>query len=49
MLKSAPSATYWDAAILEAARASECEVLLSEDFNHGQDFEGVSAVNPFLE
>lgn len=40
--------SYWDAAILEAARTSECERLLSEDLNHGQDYDGVRVVNPFL-
>lgn len=40
--------SYWDAAILEAARTSDCEILLSEDLNHGQDFDGVRVVNPFL-
>ncbi|WP_199221111.1 PIN domain-containing protein [Coraliomargarita sinensis] len=40
--------SYWDAAILEAARSCECEVLLSEDLNHGQDYDGVRVVNPFL-
>lgn len=39
--------SYWDAAILEAARASRCEVLLTEDLNDGQDFAGVRVVNPF--
>jgi len=40
--------SYWDAAILEAARTSDCEVLLSEDLNHGQDFDGVRVLNPFI-
>ena len=40
--------SYWDAAILEAARASQCEVLISEDLNHGQDYDGVRVVNPFV-
>lgn len=40
--------SYWDAAILEAARSSKCEVLLSEDLNHGQDYDGVRVVNPFI-
>lgn len=39
---------YWDAAILEAARTSECGLLLSEDLNHGQDYDGVRVVNPFI-
>jgi predicted nucleic acid-binding protein len=38
----------WDAAIVEAARALGCEVVLSEDMQHGQDFAGVKVINPFL-
>jgi len=39
--------SYWDAAIIEAARAAGCDVVLSEDLNHGQDYGGVRVVNPF--
>jgi predicted nucleic acid-binding protein len=39
--------SYWDAAILEAARALGCEVVLSEDLSDGQDYGGVSVQNPF--
>jgi predicted nucleic acid-binding protein len=39
--------SYWDAAILEAARAVGCEVLLSEDLSDGQDYAGVRVENPF--
>lgn len=39
--------SYWDAAIVEAARAAGCDVICSEDLQHGQDFGGVRAVNPF--
>lgn len=39
--------SYWDAAIVEAARALECGEILSEDLQHGQDFGGVRVVNPF--
>lgn len=38
---------YWDAAILEAARASGCEVVLSEDLADGQSYDGVRIENPF--
>ena len=41
--------SYWDAAILEAARAMGCELVLSEDLSDGQDFGGVRVVNPFLD
>jgi len=39
--------SYWDAAILEAARALGCRTVLSEDLNHGQDYDGVKVVDPF--
>jgi len=39
--------SYWDAAILEAARASGCDVVLSEDLSDGQDYGGVRVENPF--
>jgi predicted nucleic acid-binding protein len=41
--------SYWDAAIVEAARASECRTLLSEDLSDGQNFAGVVVLNPFRE
>lgn len=39
--------SYWDAAIIEAARLQGCDTVLSEDLNDGQDFEGVLVLNPF--
>jgi predicted nucleic acid-binding protein len=39
--------SYWDAAIIAAAKISHCSELLSEDLNHGQDYDGVMVVNPF--
>lgn len=39
--------SYWDAAILEAARALNCDVVLTEDLNDGQDYGGVRVENPF--
>ena len=39
--------SYWDAAILEAARALGCREVLSEDLRDGQDYGGVRVVNPF--
>ncbi len=39
--------SYWDAAIIEAARASGCREVLSEDLAHGQDYAGVRVTNPF--
>lgn len=39
--------SYWDAAIIEAARALGCDVVLSEDLSDGQDYGGVRVENPF--
>jgi len=39
--------SYWDAAILEAARAQDRETVLSEDLSDGQDYDGVRVENPF--
>jgi predicted nucleic acid-binding protein len=39
--------SYWDAAILEAARSLGCDVVLSEDLSDGQDYDGVRVQNPF--
>ncbi len=40
--------SYWDAAIIEAARAASCDEVISEDLNHRQDYGGVRVTNPFL-
>ncbi len=40
--------SYWDAAILEAARSFGCDVVLSEDLSDGEDYDGVRVENPFL-
>jgi predicted nucleic acid-binding protein len=39
--------SYWDAAILEAARTLGCRVVLSEDLSDGEDYGGVRVENPF--
>jgi predicted nucleic acid-binding protein len=39
--------TYWDAAIVVAARQLGCTTLYSEDLNAGQTYDGVVVVNPF--
>jgi predicted nucleic acid-binding protein len=40
--------SYWDAAIVAAARHMNCVTLYTEDLANGQDYDGVIAVNPFL-
>ena len=39
--------SYWDAAIIEAAKALSCQVVLSEDLSDRQDYGGVRVENPF--
>jgi predicted nucleic acid-binding protein len=39
--------SYWDAAVIEAARSAGCDELLSEDLADGQDYAGVRVTNPF--
>jgi predicted nucleic acid-binding protein len=37
----------WDALILSVAAGQQCRLLLSEDFQHGFTWSGVTVVNPF--
>ena len=46
-IKAAHGFSYWDSAIIAAARALGCRELYSEDMSHGQEVEGVVIVNPF--
>jgi predicted nucleic acid-binding protein len=39
--------SFWDALIVAAAQAANCQYLLTEDLSHGQDFDGLRVVNPF--
>ena len=39
--------SYWDAAILAAARALGCDAVYSEDLNPQQDYDGLRIINPF--
>jgi predicted nucleic acid-binding protein len=39
--------SYWDSAIIEAARAAGCAEVLSEDLEDGQDYAGIRVINPF--
>jgi predicted nucleic acid-binding protein len=40
--------SYWNAAIVTAARHANCTALLMEDLNHGQEYGGVKTENPLL-
>lgn len=39
----------WDAVILAVAAESGCTLLLSEDFQHGFAWNGITVVNPFAQ
>ena len=39
--------SYWDSAIVEAARSIGCPEVLTEDLQDHQDYDGVVAINPF--
>ena len=39
--------SWWDALIVAAAQRARCRTLLSEDFQTGQDFDGLVVVDPF--
>ena len=47
-IKASHRLSYWDAAIVAAARALGCREIYSEDMSHGRDIEGTVIVNPFL-
>jgi predicted nucleic acid-binding protein len=46
-LQSRWQLSLWDAMILAAAQASGARELITEDLNHGQDYGGIRALNPF--
>lgn len=39
--------SYWDGAILAAARALGCDAVYSEDLSSQQDYDGLRVINPF--
>lgn len=43
------SLSLWDALIVKAATIGGCEILYSEDLNHGQVIDGVRIHNPFAD
>jgi len=40
--------SYWDAAVIEAARELGCVEILSEDLSPEQNYRGIRVVNPFV-
>jgi predicted nucleic acid-binding protein len=39
--------SYWDALLVETARAGKCDELITEDLQDGRDFDGVRIRDPF--
>ena len=39
--------SFWGSLIVAAAHVAGCEVILTEDHQHGMDFDGVRVVDPF--
>ncbi|MGO8674371.1 MAG: PIN domain-containing protein [Limisphaerales bacterium] len=48
-LQSRFSLSYWDAAIIAAARQAGRQIVFSEDMGHLQVYDTVMVVNPFVE
>jgi len=46
-IKATYGFSYWDAAIVAAARTLGCRELYSEDMTHGREVEGTTIINPF--
>ena len=40
---------FWDAGIIAAAEEADCDRIITEDFNPGQYYGGILALNPFEE
>ena len=38
--------SWWDSLIVSAAKSLQCTYLLSEDFHHSQDFQGIRVISP---
>jgi predicted nucleic acid-binding protein len=47
-LRSRHALSHWDATIIAAALELGCHTLYSEDLKHGQVYDGVRVINPFL-
>ena len=47
-LRNRYNLSHWDAAILCAAARLGAHTVISEDLSHGQQYDGVTVLNPFL-
>lgn len=39
--------SFWDALIVAAAKSADCDYLLTDDLQAGQDLAGVQVISPF--
>jgi predicted nucleic acid-binding protein len=46
-IKASHGLSYWNAAIVAAARALCCRELISEDMSHGREIAEITIINPF--
>lgn len=49
MLSERYGLSYWDSAILAAARAMGCDAVYSEDMSASQNYDGLVVINPFAD
>ena len=47
-LKNRHQISYWDAAIIAAAKELGATIIYSEDLAHGHSYEDIKVINPFL-
>ncbi len=40
--------SFWDGLVLQAAERAGAAIVYSEDLSHGQSYEGIRVLNPFL-
>ncbi|HEY1260404.1 MAG TPA: PIN domain-containing protein [Stellaceae bacterium] len=46
-IRKAHGFSFWDSAIIAAARALGCRRLYTEDMSHGREVDGVTIIDPF--
>ena len=39
--------SFWDSLIIATAEKANCKLIISEDLNSGQTYQGISLINPF--
>jgi predicted nucleic acid-binding protein len=47
-IKTLSGFSFWDCSVIAAARAQNCQELMTEDLAHDREIAGVRIVNPFL-